>query len=263
MISIAICNAKGGVAKTTTALSLASFLSMKNKRVLLIDLDPQANSTRTLLKLEIGKKADKPNMYDVIYQYVMEAKKNILRETIRKVNENLSIAPANFRMEQFKDMIKIHSREPIHILTELVKPIRKDFDYLILDCPPDLSAYVENAIKLADFLLLPTTYDDFGLDALSYIIPVILDIKSKKFQNYKVIYTLFNSRATKIQEELESFEEELNDLEIVLPYRIPIDQKVRNWQATRIDFMTHKDYQKSKAKLAYEELGNYILKEWN
>lgn len=263
MISIALCNAKGGVAKTTTALNLASFLSLNNKKVLLIDLDPQANATKSFLNLSLGKSAEKPTMYDIFYYFLMENKKNILKESIKKVNENLDIIPATLKMEQFKDLIKVHSREPINILKELVKPITKSYDYLIIDCPADLSVYVENAIKLADYVLCPSIYDYYGIDALSLIIPVILEIKGNKFQNYKVLYTLFNPRATKVQKELGKYAHQLENMGKVLSINIPVDQKIRNSQAEKIDLMTHKNYQKSKAKLAYEELGNYILENWN
>lgn len=264
MISIAICNAKGGVAKTTTALNMASFLAHKNKKVLLMDLDPQGNASKTLLNLQLGKIADKPTMYDVFYNYLMENKKNIISETIKPIseNENLFILPATLKMEQFKDLIKAHSREPIQILKDITKKVSKDYDYLIIDCPADLSIYVENAIKMADYVLCPSIYDYYGIDALALIIPIILEIKGSKYNDYKVLYTLFNSRATQIQKELEKYALQLEKMDKVFPFKIPVDQKVRNWQAKRIDFMTHKDFQKSKAKIAYEELGNYVLSNW-
>jgi chromosome partitioning protein len=264
MITISVGNAKGGVAKTTTAQALAIYLSSNNKKTLVMDLDPQANITKSLLALEIGDFPGKPTMYEVFYSYIMERKKNIIAETARPVtgNENLFLLPATLKMEQFKDIIKGHAREPIKVLKELIKPIEKDYDYLIIDCPADLSIYVEGAIKASDYILCPSIYDYFGLDGLSLIIPTITEIKSDDFQNYKVLYTIFEAQSTKIQEKLKQFADELESTGNVLPFKIPKDQGVKNSQADCIDFMNDKTYSKSKAKLAYEKLGNFVLENW-
>ena len=264
MIAISICNAKGGVAKTTTALNLGSYLSAQGQRVLLIDLDPQANATKTFLELGIGDAAKPPTLYDVLYQYLMERKKNIIREAIRVIptHPNLFLIAATLRMEQFKDMIKANSKRPLEVLKDLVKPIEPDYDYLILDCPADLSIYVENAIELADYILCPSLYDFYGIDALSLIIPTITEIKGDDFANYRVLYTMFNPRATKIQEKLKDYADMLEGMEKVLPFKIPIDQNVKNSQAESVDFMNDKAYHNSKARLAYIKLGEYVMEHW-
>jgi chromosome partitioning protein len=264
MITISIANAKGGVAKTTTALSLASYLSTHGQRVLLMDIDPQANATKTFLELGIGDVAEPPTMFEVLYQYVMERKKNILPEAIRQVpsNPNLSLVAATLRMEQFKDLIKANVKRPLEVLKELVKPVQKDYDYLIIDCPADLSIYVENAIELADYVLCPSIYDFYGIDGLSLIIPTINEIKGEDFEGYRVLYTLFNPRATKVQEKLRDYADMLEKMEKVFPTRIPVDQGVKNSQADSVDFMADKNYRKSKARLAYEELGAFVLEHW-
>lgn len=264
MITISIANAKGGVAKTTTALNLASYLSQKNKRVLLMDLDPQANATKTFLELGIGDVAQSPTLYDVLYQYIMERRKNIIRDALRKLPnyDNVWLLAATLRMEQFKDMVKSNSKRPLEVLKELIKPISNDFDYLVIDCPADLSIYVENAIELSDYVLCPTIYDLYGIDALSLIIPTILEVKGEDFKRYQVLYTLFNPRATKVQEKLKEYADMLEELGRVFPFRIPIDQNVKNSQADSADFMTDKTYKNSKARLAYQELGDYVLENW-
>jgi chromosome partitioning protein len=265
MITITVCNAKGGVAKTTTALSLASFLASNKKKTLLLDIDPQANATKTFLELNIGDIASSPTMFDVFYSYVMERKKNLIKESVRQlpVSDFLYMVPATLRMEQFKDVIKSHSKRPIEVLKEIVKPIQKDFDYLIIDCPADLSIYVENAIEIADYVLCPSIYDFYGIDGLSLVIPTISEIKGEDFGDYAVLYTMFNPRATKVQEKLKDYANMLEEMNKVLPFRIPVDQNIKNSQADSVDFMTDKTYSNSKARLAYQDLGNYVLENWN
>jgi len=203
-------------------------------------------------------------MYDVLFQYIMEKKKNIITESIRPVtnNDNLFLIAATLRMEQFKDLIKTNSKRPLEVLKEIVKPIEKEFEYLIIDCPADLSIYVENSIEIADYILCPSIYDFYGIDGLSLIIPTIKEIKGDDYENYKVLYTMFNPRATKVQEKLKEYADMLEELGKVLPIKIPVDQNVKNSQADSVDFMADKSYTNSKARLAYQELGNYVLNNW-
>lgn len=262
MITIAIANAKGGVAKTTTALCVSSYLADQGQRTLLLDFDPQANASKSFLELGIGEVVEPPTMYDVLYNFIMEKKQNIIKDAIRPVRENLAVLAATLRMEQFKDLVKVHARRPLEVLRALIKPLQKDYDYLVIDCPADLSVYVENAIELADYVLCPTTYDLYGIDGLSLMIPTINEIKGEDFQNYQVLYTLFNPRATKIQAKLKDYADLLENMGKVLPFQIPMDQTIKNSQADNLDLMTTKTYRNANARRAYEKLGEYILEYW-
>jgi len=260
---ISIMNAKGGVAKTTSSLCLASYLASQNQRVLFMDLDPQANATKTLLKIELGESAPAPTLYDVLYAFVMENRKNIAAEALKPAGHNLQLLPATQRMEPFKDLVKTHSRRPLDVLKSIVKPLKKNFDFLIIDCPADLSVYVENAIEMSDLILLPTTYDLYGLDGLSLVIPVILEIKGDDFDAYRVFYTLHNARATRIQKNIGTYAQTLQDMGQVLPVKVPIDQSVKNSQASYQDLLSDPSYRNSRAREAYTELGAHILKNWS
>jgi chromosome partitioning protein len=256
-MKISIANAKGGVGKTTTSIITALFLS-KDKKVLLIDLDPQSNSTDTLLNLKIGTSLDEFTFYNVLEKYLKNKKDNIIKDVIKQVNENLYLVPACLEMEQLKDLIKIKSREPLYILSELLKPIENDYDFIILDCPADLSIFVENAIKVSDLIICPTILDDYGIRALNMMLPTILDIKGEDFENYKILYTLFNSRATKIESKVKNYVNKLEKNNKVFDFRIPQDQQIRNWQSVRNDFVNDKAYEKSKARKEYEKLYEYL-----
>lgn len=260
---ISIMNAKGGVAKTTSSLCLASYLAAQNQRVLFMDLDPQANATKTLLKIDLGESAPAPTLYDALYAFVMESRKNIAESALKPVSNHFQLLPASQRMEPFKDLVKTHSRRPLDVLKSLVKPLKKQFDFLIIDCPADLSVYVENAIEMSDLILLPTTYDLYGLDGLSLVIPVILEIKGDDFDAYRVFYTLHNARATRIQKNIGTYAETLEEMGLVLPFKIPIDQSVKNSQASHQDLLSDPAYRSSRAREAYNQLGYYILENWS
>lgn len=262
MYTISIMNAKGGVAKTTTALCLASYLASKDQRVLFLDLDPQANATKSYLKISVGYSAPPPTLYEVLYSYVMESRKNIVEEAIKQVRPNLSLLPATQKMEPFKDLVKSNSRRALDVLKFIMKPLQKQYDYLIIDCPADLSVYVENAIEMSDAILCPTTYDLYGLDGLSLVIPVMLEIKGDDFGNFRVLYTMHNPRATKIQEDIGKQAKMLDSMGKVLPFKIPMDQNVKNSQAKYQDLVNTATYKNSQARHAYTKLGEFVLEEW-
>lgn len=263
MVCISIVNAKGGVAKTTTALCLVSYLASQGHSVLCIDLDPQANASKTLLNVAVGASVESPNLFDALYSYVMEDKKNIVKTAIQNVRENVDLLPAVGRMEAFKDIVKNQARKPLEVLKNILKPVQKQYDFIIIDCPADLSIYVENAIEISDHVICPSTYDIYGMDGLSMVIPIILEFKGSDFENYSVLYTRFNSQATKVQEHIGDLAQELEAMQKVLPMNIPMDQKVINAQALFGDLILDKKFKNSRARLAYQKLGNHIIENWN
>lgn len=260
---ISVMNAKGGVAKTTTSLCLASYLASQNNKVLFMDLDPQANASKTLLQLELGEFIPSPTLYEVLYSAVIEKKKSITKQALKSITENLDLLPAHQNMEPFKDTVKTHSRRPLDVLKAIVKPIAENYDFLIMDCPADLSVYVENSIEMSDLILLPTTFDLYGLDGLALVIPVIQEIRGDDFEDYRVFYTLYNARATRIQKKIGSYAEQLDEMGKVLPFKVPVDQSVKNSQADALDLITDSAYRNSRARSVYTSLGSYILENWS
>lgn len=256
---ISVMNAKGGVAKTTSALCLASYFCSQNYRTLFLDLDPQANATSSLMKLEVGETPDGKTLYDVLHDLVMTKDKEAICGAIHKIEENLALVPASNTLEPLKDFVKSNSRNPLKLLANVLKPIHESFDFVILDCPPDISVYVESAIFISDFLLLPTTYDRYGFEGVAQVIGAINEIHDDEHANYKVLYTMMNPSATKIKSEMGKYELMLEELGVVLPFQIPIDQSVKNAQAKDQDLLTNKTYKNSRARLKYRKLGEFIL----
>jgi len=262
---ISICNAKGGVSKTTTALCLGEYLAGKGKKTLILDVDPQANATDTLLLNKIVEIIEGQTLYDVLENFLFNKNEININKIVRPAPgiENLFIIPAALEMEILKGSMKDRPLEPLYTLNNILKKLDPSYDYIIIDCPADLSVFVENSVKIADLVLIPTINDDYGIRALNMILPLIIKIKGETFQDYRIIYTLFNSRATRIEKKISSFVSKLEKDKKILPFRVPIDQQVRNWQSdSSLNFISDKAFEKSKARAAYQELGEYIMKGW-
>lgn len=261
MKTISFMNAKGGVAKTTSALSLAQELASQDYSVLFVDLDPQANATKTLLKLNIEDEIEGVTLYDVIYGLVIQDKKNLTETSVRKIEENISLLPAHRDLENFKDYAKTKSRNPLRLMSYVLKSISKDYDYCVIDCPADLSVYVESSIFMSNLIIIPSQYDNYGFEGISIVLKAIHQINEDDEVPYRILYTMYNKRATKIQEDMGEYEKFLRQYE--LPFRVPVDQKVRNAQGKKHNLMTEKAYSNSSARLAYKKLGQYVLENVN
>src|SRR5438445_441555 len=152
---VAIANQKGGVGKTTTAINLAAALARRGKRTLLIDRDPQANSTMSFLEMgEITK-----SVYDAI------ADATPLEEVIVPTGlENLSIAPARIALAKLE--AKLVGEMDAHFrLKDQIAPIRREYPQIVIDCPPTLGLLTVNALVAATHLLIPIQSSYFALAA--------------------------------------------------------------------------------------------------
>jgi chromosome partitioning protein len=154
---LAVANQKGGVGKTTTAVSLAAALSEMNCRVLLVDFDPQANATSGMgVRAEPGS----PTIYDVLSETVDIA--NVLRATSLP---NLALAPASIDLAGAEiELVSAFSRESK--LRRVLEPIRSAFDVVVIDCPPSLGLLTINALCAADGVIVPIQSEYYALEGL-------------------------------------------------------------------------------------------------
>ena len=167
---IAVANQKGGVGKTTTAINLSAALAHFNRRVLLIDMDPQGNSSRGLgVDITLINKS----IYDVLIQ---EANINeVIKKTMLKT---LDVLPSKLMLTSIDVEVIGKVAEPYYILKEAVQSIQNDYDYIIIDCPPSLGFLTINALSAANTILIPVQCEYFALDAVSQILSSIAKIQS-------------------------------------------------------------------------------------
>lgn len=158
---IAVANQKGGVGKTTTSINLAAYLAAEGERVLLVDLDPQANSTS-------GLGIDKLNLENSVYHALFDSElaENVLVQT----EYGVTVVPATPELAAAEvDLVQELGRE--YKLKALLD--KYDFDYVIIDCPPSLSLLTVNALSAADHVLIPVQAEYYALEGLSQLLDTI------------------------------------------------------------------------------------------
>lgn len=188
----AVTNQKGGVGKTTTVLSLGAYLSQKGKKILLVDVDPQANLTSGLGMSHITRENDETNtVYDIL---VNSAK---VQDVIIKTEyENLDLIPSGIELAGAEiEMVNSFSRESI--LKKALDTVSENYDFVLIDCPPSLGLLTVNSLVACDKVLIPVQAEYFALEGLGQLINTINLIKSNlnsRLDIGGVIMTMFDNR---------------------------------------------------------------------
>ena len=184
---IAMSNEKGGVAKTTSTLSLGAALAEFNQHVLLVDLDPQANLSLAL-GLETGEA-------EVTSANVL-VENAALRTAIQKTDvQNLDLVPSNARIESAEQFLPMRSNY-LSLLRNAFENASLPYDYILLDCPPALGAITLNALSAADLLIIPTQAEYFSAYALRNMMGSIRRVRQESNPNlaYRILVTLLDRR---------------------------------------------------------------------
>ncbi|AFC69231.1 chromosome partitioning protein ParA [Rickettsia amblyommatis] len=185
---IAIVNQKGGVAKTTTTVNLATAFAAVNKKILVIDLDPQGNSSTGF---GISQQQRKNTIYQVLTNLI-ELKDAIISTDI----PNLEIITSNTNLSAAElDLTKLKDRE--YILIKLLEEIKILYDYIIIDCPPSLNLLTVNALVASDEVLIPMQCDFYSLEGLSHLLKTIEIVEKKlnpKIKIAGILFTMYDKR---------------------------------------------------------------------
>ena len=165
---IAICNQKGGVGKTTTAINLAVYLALSGKKILLIDIDPQGNATSGL---GVNKHNIKQSVYDLLKDEI-DPHPIIVKTDI----QNLSLIPSTISLTGAEvELVGIMGRE--YRLKKAISPISEEYDFIIIDCPPSLGLLTVNALAAAGSVLIPIQCEYYALEGLSQLVNTVNLVK--------------------------------------------------------------------------------------
>ena len=185
---IAVANQKGGVGKTNTSINLSACIAAKGKKVLVIDIDPQGNTTS-------GYGIEKNELENTIYELIL-GDCSIEDCIIKDIMPNISILPSNVNLAAAEiEMIGVEKKE--FILRNEVDWIKDRYDFIIIDCPPSLSFLTVNAMTTADSVLVPIQCEYYALEGLSQLIHTVNLVKERlnpELEMEGVVFTMYDSR---------------------------------------------------------------------
>lgn len=246
---IAIANQKGGVGKTTTAVNLSSCLAFKGKKVLIIDIDPQGNTTSGL---GIDKKTIKMSIYEVLVND--EKIENTLMDTAL---ENLKICASNIQLVGAEvELVSVISRETR--MKVAISAIRDKYDFILIDCPPSLGLLTLNALTAADTILVPIQCEYYALEGLSQLMNTVNLVKkhlNPSLDVEGVVLTMFDARTNLSIQVVEDVKKHFKNK----VYRTVIPRNVRLSEAPSFGLPIILYDEKSKGAECYLELAQEVI----
>ncbi len=246
---IAVANQKGGVGKTTTAINLSSCVAYRGKRVLLIDLDPQGNSTTGM---GINKRNMEKSIYDVI---INDAEfKNVILDTNQPT---LKICPSSMKLAGAEvELVSLISRETR--LKNAIDEITDDFDFIFIDCPPSLGLLTLNALTASRTVLVPIQCEYYALEGLTQLMDTVKLVQrrlNKDLDVEGVVLTMFDARTNLSIEVVEEVKKHFKDK--VYGTIIPRNVKLSEAPSFGLPIVLYDE--KSKGAQSYLELADEFI----
>jgi chromosome partitioning protein len=249
---LSIANQKGGVGKTTTAINLASSLADLNKKVLLIDLDYQANATTCM---GINRGSFKKSIFDC---FKREANFQDIR--IKTGNPFIDVLPAKTMVEGVDEKIITDSNRDF-ILYELLQEAKSDYDYVLIDCPPSLGYITINALMASDGVIVPVQCEFLAMDGLTQLLNTIRLVQSKKKVNQETL-TIFGVLLTMLDNRVNSGFQIVNEIKTYFKEKVfqtIIPRNITCSNATFYGVPVTVYSPKSKSSVSYKKLAKEVV----
>ena len=222
---ISITNQKGGVGKTTTAINLSAALAEANQKILLVDFDPQINATTGFgIELDDNDKT----IIDAIHK--KDQARNFIR---RNVKNNLDVFPGSIELSSIEtELLGIDDREKE--LKKVLDPMRDEYDYIIIDCPPAVGIITVNALVASDACIIPVQCEYFSLEGLKQVLSAVELIRSGMNPSLKIeglLFTMFDARTRLAQDVVSMIRSNISDVrvfETMIPRNIRLAEAPSN-----------------------------------
>ena len=246
---IAIANQKGGVGKSTTSINLSASLAEKGKRVLVIDMDPQGNTTS-------GLGVDKNRVENTVYELLVEGLG--INDCIQKdIFDNLDLIPSNVNLSG-AEIELIDSDERSFVLKNRLSIVKDYYDFIIIDCPPSLSILTVNALSAANSVIVPIQCEFYALEGITQLMKTIELIQERLNEDLEiegVVFTMYDARTNLSLQVVENVKENLNHN----IYKTIIPRNVRLAEAPSHGLPINYYDSKSAGAIGYRELADEVI----